>query len=79
LILDNESNSLADAVHQMELTFHLYTEDLQRINDLVTKSDLLRENLIVEYVGRHIVNQLDEAREDGTGSDEGNRNLFAIP
>jgi hypothetical protein len=36
--------------------------------------------LIVEYVGRHIVNQLDDAREDeGVASDEGNRNLFAYP
>jgi hypothetical protein len=58
----------------MELTFHLYTEDLKKINDLVTKSDMLRENLLVETLGRHIVNQLDEAREEhgGANSDEGN-------
>ena len=66
-------------MHQMELTFHLYTEDLQRINYLISRSNILRENLIVEYVGRHIVNQLDDAREDegGVATDEGNRNLFA--
>jgi hypothetical protein len=44
----------------MELTYHLYCEDMKRINDLIAKSDLLRENLIVETVARHIINQMDE-------------------
>ena len=61
----------------MELSFHLYTEDLKRINDLVTKSDILRENLIVEIIGRHIVNQLDDAREeDGGATSDVGGNIF---
>jgi len=60
----------------MELSYHLFTEDLQRINDLISRSDLLRENLIVETVARHIVNQLDEAREDEEGTTTSNNNLF---
>jgi hypothetical protein len=60
----------------MELTFHLYTEDLKKINDLVTKSDMLRENLLVETLGRHIVNQLDEAREEDGGASSDGANMF---
>jgi hypothetical protein len=60
----------------MELTYHLYTEDLKKINDLVTKSDILRENMIVETVGRHIVNQLDEAREEDGGASSDGGNIF---
>jgi hypothetical protein len=48
----------------MELSFHLFTEDLKRLNDLIKKTDLLRENLIVENVGRFLVNQLDDADND---------------
>jgi hypothetical protein len=40
----------------MELSFHLYLEDLKRLNELIKNTDLLRENLIVENVGRFIVN-----------------------
>lgn len=53
----------------MELTYHLYCEDLKRISDLISKSDLLRENLIVETVGRHIINQIDECEASSEAAD----------
>jgi hypothetical protein len=48
----------------MELSFHLYLEDLKRLNELIKNTDLLRENLIVENVGRFIVNQLDDVENN---------------
>jgi|LauGreDrversion4_2_1035121.scaffolds.fasta_scaffold287381_1 hypothetical protein len=63
----------------MELSYHLYTEDLKRLSELIKTTDLLRENLIVENVGRFLVNQLDEAENnnsnDGNNGDESMRNV----
>ena len=63
----------------MELSYHLYTEDLKRLSELIKTTDLLRENLIVENVGRFLVNQLDEAENnnsnDGNNGDESIRNV----
>ena len=55
LILDYESTGAADSVHQMELAYHLFGEDLLRINDMMSRTDLLRENHIVETVGRFML------------------------
>lgn len=72
MALDYETTAAADSVHSMELSYHLYTEDLKRLNDLIKNTDLLRENLIVENVGRFIVNQLDDAADNNSNDGGGN-------
>jgi hypothetical protein len=59
----------------MELSFHLYLEDLKRLNELIKNTDLLRENLIVENVGRFLVNQLDDVENN---SNEGNNDENSV-
>ena len=56
MALDYETIAAADSVHSMELSYHLFTEDFKKLNDLIKNTDLLRENLIVENVGRFIIN-----------------------
>jgi hypothetical protein len=39
----------------MELAYHLYKEDLLKVERVMKNSDLLRENHIIEVIGRYIV------------------------
>jgi len=39
----------------MELSFHMFQEDVRRLEELIKKTDLVRENHIVELVSRYML------------------------
>ena len=43
----------------MELAYHLYVEDLNKINELMRSTDLLRENNMIEIIGRYMLCQVE--------------------
>jgi hypothetical protein len=58
----------------MELAFHLYEEDLERVVSLTKNTDLLRENHIVEVIGRYMICQMEGGEKfniHGHPEDEG--------
>ena len=47
----------------MELGYHLFMEDMRRLNEMIRNTDLLRENHMVETLGRILLAQIDEAEK----------------
>ena len=46
----------------MELSYHLFMEDMRRLSDILKNTDLIREHNIVETMGRALLSQLDGAQ-----------------
>ena len=46
----------------MELSYHLFMEDMRRLSDILKNTDLMREHNIVETMGRALLSQLDGAQ-----------------
>jgi hypothetical protein len=44
----------------MEVSFHMFQEDVRRLEELIKKTDLVRENHIVELVSRYMLAQIDD-------------------